>query len=296
MNSSYLFANGLRMHYLRWKREAGDQPVVLLHGLAANARYWEKVAPFLVSRGLAPLALDMRGHGLTDKPEAGYEFDSLHADLIAFMDALTLEKPLLVGHAWGALTVLDYAARQAVGPRSPAGIVLVDGGLYQLDDGPGATWEQVSQKFVPPALDGTPLERFLEMLSSPSSTTGNLWKLSDQDIQIILSNYEVDEEERVSSRLSREHHMHLLKAMWEFKTYERYGRVRCPVFIIPARKYGATGEEAGGDLDLKEKGVARVQGLIRNLRVEWMADTVHDVPLHRSEELANLIADFAASL
>ncbi len=90
------------MHYLSWNAASSGVPVVLVHGLASNARIWEKVAPFLVDGGLASYALDLRGHGLTDKPDSDYGFDTYYRDLSAFMDALNLEKPLLVGHSWGA--------------------------------------------------------------------------------------------------------------------------------------------------------------------------------------------------
>src|SRR5512133_1636959 len=128
MPSSYLFLNDLRVHYLHWNLEDGGQPAVLLHGLASNARIWERTVPFLTQNGLVPLAPDGRGHGLTDKPDGDYGFDTFQGDLAAFINATHMERPLLIGHSWGAALALYYAARVAVGPRAPLGLVLVDGG------------------------------------------------------------------------------------------------------------------------------------------------------------------------
>ena len=136
MQSSYLFLNGIRQHYYRWQPEEEDLPVLLLHGLASNARIWERVAPRLAADYLAPYAPDLRGHGLTDKPDGDYGFDTYARDLVALVEALQIEQPLIVGHSWGAMLALDYAARFPFGPLSPAGIVLVDGGMAQLNARP----------------------------------------------------------------------------------------------------------------------------------------------------------------
>jgi pimeloyl-ACP methyl ester carboxylesterase len=113
MTSSYLFINNLRIHYLRWDSDNERRPVLLLHGLASNARIWELIGPRLAELGWSAIAPDARGHGLTDKPDGDYGFGTFRGDLLALIDALNLEQPLLVGHSWGALIALDYAVNPA---------------------------------------------------------------------------------------------------------------------------------------------------------------------------------------
>jgi hypothetical protein len=48
--------------------------------------------------------------------------------------------------------------------------------------------------------------------------------------------------------------------------------------------------------DLKERGVARASQVIDDLRVVWMDDTDHDIPLHRPEVLAQLLLELAAGI
>lgn len=292
MLSSYLYLNDLRVHYLHWKTESNESPVVMLHGLASNARIWELVAPYLVEGGLAPLAPDLRGHGLTDKPDGDYGFDSFRGDLAAFIKVLDLERPLLVGHSWGAMVVLDYAARYPFGPGSPAGIVLVDGGMTQLDASPGATWESMRDRLTPPHLAGTPMEDFLEHLNKPNPR----WRPDDRAIQIILANFDIDEDEAIYPRLSFEHHMQIVQAMWELKTYDLFSRIRCPVLMVPARPSEPMSPRERDFTASKERGVQKALERNSKVQVHWMPDTIHDIPLQRPEALGMLIRDFAASL
>jgi pimeloyl-ACP methyl ester carboxylesterase len=296
MQSSYFFLNGLRVHYLHWNLGDVGPPVVLLHGLASNARIWELAAPYLVERGLVPLAPDARGHGLTDKPEAGYNFETITRDLAAFLEAANLERPVLVGHSWGAQVALDYASRMLAGPRAPAGLVLVDGGMTQLDDSPGATWERTSRRLAPPRLAGMPLAAFLERLGQ----SRNGWQPDDRSIPIILANFEIVEDEdggeKIYPRLTFDRHMQIVQAMWDFKTYERFERVRCPVLMIPARPAGPLSESERAFLAFKERGIDRAREKIAQLQVQWMEDSVHDIPLQHPAELAALIAGFISSL
>src|SRR2546430_4870110 len=108
----FIPVNGLRLHYRRWspaKPGPNLPPILLLHGLASAARIWDFVAPLLVERGYTVTALDQRGHGESDKPESGYNFATIIADDMAAMKALDIERPLVVGHSWGASVALEYA-------------------------------------------------------------------------------------------------------------------------------------------------------------------------------------------
>jgi pimeloyl-ACP methyl ester carboxylesterase len=292
MLSSYLYLNDLRVHYVHWKAEGDERPVVLLHGLASNARIWELIAPYLAESGLAPLAPDLRGHGLTDKPEGYYGFEAFRSDLAAFVKSLDLERPVLVGHSWGAMVVLDYAAHFLFGPGSPAGIVLVDGGMTQLDDFPGATWESMRDRLTPPHLSGTPMEDFLDHLNAPNPR----WQPDDRTIQIILANFNIDEDEEIYPHLSYEHHMQIVRAMWEFRTYELFDRLRCPVLMVPARPVEPMSPRERDFTASKERGIVKAVERISNLQVHWMPDSIHDIPLQRPEELGKLIRDFTALL
>ena len=286
--SSYILNDDIRQHYLHWNLADGSPMLVLMHGLASNARIWELVAPHLVAQGFALIAPDARGHGLTDKPDGEYNMDFFTRDLAALVSAFEIERPILVGHSWGAILALDYAVRFQHGPRAPGGIVLVDGGTTQMDQA-GLTWEQMHDRLTPPRLAGMPLQAFLAQLGSFNPR----WQPDSQAVQIILANFDVTQQETIAPRLSFEHHMQIVRAMWEFKTYEYYTRLRCPVLIVPARPAEPLSTQEQEFLALKKSGVARAQGTIQDVRVCWMEDTVHDIPLQRPADLAALLAEFA---
>jgi pimeloyl-ACP methyl ester carboxylesterase len=287
MQSSYLLVNDLRYHYYVANLEDGTRPALLLHGLASNARIWEKAVPALAAGGLALYAPDLRGHGLTDKPDGDYGFDVFVRDLAAFADACDLKRPVLIGHSWGAMLALEYAARFAIGPRAPAALVLVDGGIIQLDDIPGATWEMVRQLLTPPKMAGTSLDAFLERLSANPT-----WQPGEEDISIILANFEIDVDERIAPRLTFERHMQIVDAMGGFATYERFKRLRCPTLALPSRPASPVDPDEAGYLALKERGLARIQQSGAALQTHWMEDSIHDSPLQRPDELAQVVIDF----
>jgi pimeloyl-ACP methyl ester carboxylesterase len=106
-------------------RDAGGHgtPVVLVHGLGAIQRSWDRIAPLLAPH-LRVVSYDQRGHG-GSQAATDYSPDAFTADLEAVLDALALERPVLVGHSFGALLAVEVAA----GRPGCAGVVAVDGGL-----------------------------------------------------------------------------------------------------------------------------------------------------------------------
>jgi pimeloyl-ACP methyl ester carboxylesterase len=115
-------------------------------------------------------------------------------------------------------------------------------------------------------------------------------------ISIILGNFEIRPDETIAPRLTFERHMQVVRAMWEFQTYERYAHLRCPVLALPARppRTYSPGDEVY--LASKENGASHLSQLKKDIRIHWMEDTIHDIPLQRPAELAALIVEFAASL
>jgi pimeloyl-ACP methyl ester carboxylesterase len=77
-------------------------------------------------------------------PESGYGFAETVPDVAAFIDALDLDRPIAVGHSWGASVALVLGVDH---PASTRGVVLVDGGLIDLSQ--HTPWEQAEQMLMP---------------------------------------------------------------------------------------------------------------------------------------------------
>jgi len=84
--------------------------------------------------------------------------------------------------------------------------------------------------------------------------------------------------------------------MWEFKTYERFKRLNCPVLFLPTRPPQPRSAQEEEFLRLKERGLEQALRHLKEGHLHWMEDTIHDAPLQRPRELAELISDFALSL
>jgi pimeloyl-ACP methyl ester carboxylesterase len=100
-----LNVNGCRTHYLK---AGGGPPVVLVHGGASDSRDWLDTINGLAHR-YTFYAPDLIGFGQNERSEDGYYLSDFSDFLLGFIDALGLERPVLVGHSFGARVCLDVA-------------------------------------------------------------------------------------------------------------------------------------------------------------------------------------------
>jgi pimeloyl-ACP methyl ester carboxylesterase len=290
VTDSFLYLNGLRVHYLHWGEDRDLPPIVLLHGLASNARIWHAVGPRLAAAGFRVLAPDQRSHGQTDAPDPAappLALNDFLADLLAFFEAADLERPLLVGHSGGATLAIAAAARLTHGTRAPRGLVLLDGGMMQLDQLPGVTWESTLARLTPPRLAGMPLADLLAHFERP----GGPWQPDDDDLAAILANFEITEDaagvERIAPHLSFERHLEIVRLIWEFPTFDRLAQVQCPILMLPCRQGPLPAD------DFKLTALAAAQAAALAAEIIWLNDTIHDAPLQRPERVAAEIVTFA---
>ncbi|HEX2701831.1 MAG TPA: alpha/beta hydrolase [Solirubrobacteraceae bacterium] len=95
---------------LRLDDAGAGAAIVGLHGLSATRRYVVMGSRFLERSGYRVVLYDARGHGGSDPPPTGeYSYRSLAEDLLAMLDALELERAVLVGASMGAHTALRFA-------------------------------------------------------------------------------------------------------------------------------------------------------------------------------------------
>lgn len=90
---------GLRIHYAE-SGDAGGTPVVFVHGWPDSWFSFSRVLPLLPAT-LRLIASDQRGFGESDHPDTGYTIPGLAADLVAMLDALDIDRAVLVGHSYG---------------------------------------------------------------------------------------------------------------------------------------------------------------------------------------------------
>jgi pimeloyl-ACP methyl ester carboxylesterase len=224
---------GLQLRVLRWAAapEGGDgvrpvgAPYVLVHGLASNAHLWDGVARRLAGSGRDAVAVDLRGHGRSDRPDSGYDFATITQDLRSLIAALgpAFGRPVIAGQSWGASVVLHFAVRHADQVR---GVVLVDGGLTNLSDA-FPSWSLCWQRLAPPPLVGLPLSAVEGYFRSNHAD----WP--EEGIEGSLGNFEIRPDRTIAPWLSRDNHQRILRAMWEQDTMSLWRSLRVPALVIP---------------------------------------------------------------
>lgn len=103
-------------------RQGDGPPVVLLHGFPELAFSWRHQLPALAAAGYQAIAPDMRGYGGSDKPDGveQYTIQRLVGDVCGLLDALGVERAVIVGHDWGALVAWQMALLR---PERMAGLI-----------------------------------------------------------------------------------------------------------------------------------------------------------------------------
>ncbi len=112
--------DGTRVYYKDW---GTGRPIVFSHGWPLSSDAWEDQMLFLASQGYRCVAHDRRGHGRSCQPWNGNDMDTYADDLAALVEALNLDKAVLIGHSTGGGEVARYIGRH--GTRRVGKAVLI---------------------------------------------------------------------------------------------------------------------------------------------------------------------------
>jgi len=268
----------LKVRYLDWGGEG--EPLLALHGLASSAHWYDIVAPLLRDR-YHIYAPDQRGHGQTTAAPSGYDWQTLSDDLVGLLDHIGLDRVSVMGHSWGGNVATNFAANC---PDRVERLVMIDGGFLDGRLFPGATWEAFSQRVRPRDVTGN-RDEFLERLRNQ---LGAIW--SGEIERIVQTMVYEDEDGQIQDILRPENHAQTIRAMWDEPASVTMPRIECPTLIVPA---GPTPERAGTEFaEVRRNMVEAAEKGLKNGRVHWIPETIHDIGYHKPQELARVIGDF----
>jgi pimeloyl-ACP methyl ester carboxylesterase len=251
---------------------ADTPPFLLVHGLASNARVWDGVVAGLVANDHSAVTVDLRGHGRSSKPDGPYDVPSVADDLAVLIERLGIERPVVAGQSWGGNVVLELAARR---PDAIRGIVCVDGGWLELSRA-FADWDACRTALAPPRLAG---RRFEEIEGYVRSAHPD-WP--ESSIRGTLANFEVRPDGTVAPWLTFEHHITVLRGLWEHRPAVRYPDLAVPVLLAPAD---------GGETEWtqrKRRDVEMAAAMIPDARVRWFIGD-HDIHAQHPDELSSVM-------
>jgi pimeloyl-ACP methyl ester carboxylesterase len=307
LKEQFVDADGIMLHCLEWDPDLleiqspstqkhnnsggqGDEiPLVMLHGLGATADTWRLCAPHLC-RNHRVVAFDQRGHGRSDQPGDGYDLVTIAEDAVHCMASLGLGKVALIGHGWGARVALVLAVRH---PALVSHLVLVDCPHVEPKHWPGMTRERFLRQ-------AAPAEMFVSrsaFLNAMRLEMADFW--SPEVAAILLTTVRELPGGKIEELLKPERQRLIRQSLWEDRALSYYGKVACPVLLVPAAAQPEPGahppeklENAGEFAAAKGFMAAQVARTIHSCTVLWMPDTVHDIQLHCPQQLAAAIASF----
>jgi pimeloyl-ACP methyl ester carboxylesterase len=143
-------SNGITLHYAHQGPRTGPA-VIMLHGYSDSWLSFGRVLPLLPA-DLRVIAPDLRGHGDSDRPLAGYRITDLAGDIVRLLDALEVPKAVVAGHSMGS-----FVARKVfdLAPRRVSRLVLFGAaptadtpGLRELQTAVEALTDPVDETFV----------------------------------------------------------------------------------------------------------------------------------------------------
>jgi pimeloyl-ACP methyl ester carboxylesterase len=275
---------GDRIHFLDWGG-LGTPGVLLVHGLSNTAWSWAPVARRL--RGVRHVvAVDLRGHGLSDAPTDRYDEPTLAGDIIAAAEGSSLlvdpgDRVVLAGHGFGAI-VCAWAAAEL--RERCAGLVLVDGG-----------WESIE------AASGMDVEEFLRGLDEPPEVMRSMTAFLADRSGFDPATWDADQERAARATVVETHAGKVVpstrphaaeasvRAMFRYDPLATLARVVAPVMALAA----ADDEEGSRARALAAASAARVAAARSPIRAASFGHDGHNLMRYRPDAVSAAILSVA---
>ena len=205
--SQYAKLDGARIHYKSYGK--GKDALVLIHGWGSNLTFWRDQIPEFAKRNRV-IALDLPGHGESDKPQIAYSMDLFANAIDAVLRDAKVDRAVVVGHSMGTPVARQFYRKY---PQKTLAIVIVDGGLR-----PFGTKEM--------------REQFMAMFRGP-----NYKEAGAQMFAQMIATLPAADQERVKASFSNTPQHVLVSAMESMSQDSLYGpdKMNVPVLAILAK-------------------------------------------------------------
>jgi pimeloyl-ACP methyl ester carboxylesterase len=252
---------------LYYEDEGSGPPVLLIHGHTLDRRLWDPLVPSLLAAGLRVLRMDLRGHGLSSRPDFGYHSSHHAADVAAVLDAAAVGRVVGVGHSIGGAVALEVAVTM---PQRLTAMVLVSPVMPD-------------RNFEPAFMDNLrEVARTIRSEGVPAAMAGP-WNSSP----LFEHSYRRPEIRQAAAAITRDFpgadylatQRDRVERSWIVP--DRLGEISLPTVV-------AVGEmEMPGFRGYAEEAATRIPGA----RLEVFADCGHLLPLEAPERVAAIIID-----
>ncbi len=242
--------NGIQIHYYR--TGGNKPPIVLSHGATDDGLCWTPVAKLLAEE-YDVIMPDARGHGKSEIGNGEYGVLARAEDLSAFIDALKLDRPVIMGHSMGAQTSLFAAANHNEQVRA----VILEDPLLVIE-GEGVFGKTSAEELGKMMRDGARRSKRSFKFLLRSYARKNLGWSED----------EIKPWAESKKRLSNDFIKSLMEMKKEPDAFETLKMVKCPLLLI-------TGNRRKGSI-VSEKGVEKAKSILPHLEVAQF-DAGHNI-------------------
>lgn len=250
--------DGCSLHYDEYGQGA---PVLLVHGLGSSAQDWEYQIPALAQR-YRVIAVDVRGHGRSDKPRERYSIAGFCADIVALLDHLQTGPVHYVGLSMGGMIGFQLAVDH---PERLKSLTIVNS-APEVKIKSFADWRQFAKRWL--------LARAFSMHAIGKALGKNLFPKPDQ----------ADLREKIARRWAQNDkraYLASFRAIIGWGVREQLSRIGCPTLVVTAKyDYMAVA--------LKESYVR----LIHEAKLVVIEDSRHATPLDQPEEFNRVLLEF----
>ena len=276
--SSFVDANGVRLHTLDWGGEGA--PIVILHATGFFGRIYRPLAERLRAIGHV-YSYDQRGHGdSSPAPDGEYTWDATMRDLLGVITAMDWSGIRAVGHSAGATAIGSLASER---PDLIARAVLLEPVIFESPDAPELGWRN---PFIERTLKRRRIFDSVEAMYTnfENKPPYNAWRKD------ILRDYcefgtRSTPDGKRELKCAPEIEAKFYETARDFDGLARILRCTSPLLVL----FGARGDSLGASLSGK---VARQ---LRNGRVIDVADTGHFLPMEKPDYAADQAIDFLKS-
>jgi pimeloyl-ACP methyl ester carboxylesterase len=214
------------------------------------------------------IAYDLRGRGNSDKPSNGYNIPQHATDLLGLLDALSLDKPVLLGHSLGA-AISDYFASQH--PDRVHRLILVDGG----GAGPNFDWGGLLKQ-IKPLIDrlSQKFKSVEDYIDSVKSAYRGDW--SEYAERAYRYDAGKNKDGTISSKLTKERALQDFNGMKDFDPnragtfYYVWDSIQCPTLVLRA-----PGKYLGKSPVTNETNMQVIASVIPNCQYVEIKDSNH---------------------
>jgi pimeloyl-ACP methyl ester carboxylesterase len=252
-DSQFAKLDGARIHYKSYGK--GKEALVLIHGWTCNLDNWRDQIPDFAKRNRV-IALDLPGHGQSDKPEIPYTMDLFANAIDAVLRDAKVERAVLVGHSMGTPVARQFYRKY---PQKTLAIVIVDGGLR-----PFGTKEM--------------RENFISMFRSPNYKQAGMQMLSQ-----MAPTLSAEGKERVNASFANTPQHVVVSAMEGMNDDALYGpdKINVPVFAILAKSpfWPADTEDF-------------LRGLAPDLELQWFEGVSHFLMMEKPKQFNDAVIAF----